>query len=96
MDIKLKSGKKIKIKEISLDDRDSMLDCLDMKYGKDDKGEDTSTMKAPHSTITKWLRLSLDGDSSDKFIMSLSMEDRGEVFAELMKHVVVGEDNASD
>ena len=72
MDIKLKSGKKVKIKDISLDERDGMLDSLEMDYTKE--GEST-VIKAPHSTMTKWFRLALEEGSSDEFILGLKMEE---------------------
>ena len=93
MDIKLKSGKKVKIKDISLDERDGMLDSLEMDYTKE--GEST-VIKAPHSTMTKWFRLALEEGSSDEFILSLKMEERTEIFTKLMSMVMVGEENASD
>ena len=93
MDIKLKSGKKVKIKDISLDERDGMLDSLEMDYTKE--GENT-VIKAPHSTMTKWFRLALEEGSSDEFILSLKMEERTEIFTKLMSMVMVGEENASD
>ena len=93
MDIKLKSGKKVKIKDISLDERDGMLDSLEMDYTKE--GEST-VINAPHSTMTKWFRLALEEGSSDEFILSLKMEDRSEIFTKLMSMVMVGEENASD
>jgi hypothetical protein len=96
MKLKLESGKEVSIKEVSLDERDEMLDNLNVKYEKGEKGEEVSIMKTPHSTITKWLRLGLEGDISDKFLMSLSFEERGEIFSHLVSSVLLGEGNASE
>ena len=93
MEIKLKKGLRVKVKNISLDERDGMLDSLEMDYTKE--GEST-VIKAPHSTMTKWFRLALEEGSSDEFILSLKMEDRSEIFTKLMSMVMVGEENASD
>ena len=90
--MKLKSGKEITLKQISLDDRDSMLDTC--RYELNDKGE-ISEMKAPHSTITKWIRLGVEG-STDEFILGLGFDERTEIFIGLQKNIFVGEGNASD
>jgi hypothetical protein len=90
--MKLKSGKEITLKAISLDNRDEMLDTC--RYETNDKGE-ISEMKAPHSTITKWIRLAVE-DATDEFILGLDFEERTEIFIELQKNIFVGEGNASD
>jgi len=90
--MKLKSGKEIALKQISLDDRDSMLDTC--RYELNDKGE-ISEMKAPHSTITKWIRLGVE-DATDEFILGLGFDERTDIFIELQKNIFVGEGNASD
>ena len=93
MDIKLKSGLKVKIKDVSLDERDEMLDGV--QYEVDAKGKPTG-MKMMHSTITKWIRLGLDGDTSDEFIKKLSFEDRTEIFLKMQEGLLMGEGKASD
>jgi len=90
--MKLESGKEIKLKQISLDDRDSMLDTC--RYELDDKNE-IKEMKAPHSTITKWIRLGVEG-ATDEFILELGFDERTEIFIELQKNIFVGEGKASD
>jgi len=89
--MKLESGKEIKLKQISLDDRDSMLDTC--RYEKDAKGDEQ--IIAPHSTITKWIRLGVEG-ATDEFILELGFEERTEIFIELNKNIFVGEGKASD
>ena len=91
--IKLKSGREVGIKDISLDERDEMLDSVEYVYN--DKG-DVSGVKMMHSTITKWLRVGLEGDTSDKFLKKLSFEDRTEIFLKMQEILLVGEEKASD
>ena len=72
MEIKLKGGKKLKIKDISIDERDGLLDSVSYDYAADGK---VLGVKMMHSTMTKWLRTCIDGDTSDKFLTSLSLDD---------------------
>ena len=90
--LKLKSGREIDIKDISLDERDQMLDSVEYIY--DDKGG-VSGVKMMHSTITKWLRIGLDGDTSDEFLKKLSFDERTEVFLKMQENILVGEEKAS-
>ena len=91
--MKLKSGKFIEIKDISLDERDEMLDSVEYVY--DDKGNPLG-VKMMHSTITKWLRIGLNGKADDKFILSLSFEERTEIFLKMQEQLLTGEGNASN
>ena len=77
MEIKLKSGMKIKLKDVSIDERDEMLDAVEYDYTKD--GE-VLGVKMMHSTMTKWIRIGVDGDTSDKFLKKLTLQDRIEIF----------------
>ncbi len=90
--IKLKTGREINIKDVSLDDRDIMLDSVEYVY--DDKGN-VSGVKMMHSTITKWLRHGLNGQASDEFILGLSFEERTEIFLKMQEKLLTGEGNAS-
>ena len=90
--IKLKSGREIDIKEISLDERDEMLDSVEYTY--DDKGN-VSGVKMMHSTITKWLRNGLNGQATDEFILELTFEERTEIFLKMQEILLTGEGNAS-
>ena len=92
MEIKLKSGKKIKLKDVSVDERDEMLDSVQYDYTKD--GE-VLGVKMMHSTMTKWIRIGVDGDTSDKFLKTLTLQDRIEIFGEMQSIYLVGEDKAS-
>ena len=90
--IKLKSGKEINIKDVSLDERDEMLDSVEYTY---DKKGNVSGVKMMHSTITKWLRNGLNGQATDEFILSLTFDERTEIFLKMQEKLLVGEGNAS-
>ena len=90
--LKLKSGRELKLKEVTLDERDTMLDSVEYDY--DDKGN-VSGVKMMHSTITKWLRFGLNGQATDEFILGLTFEERTEIFKKLFEKVFTGEGKAS-
>ena len=92
MEIKLESGKKIKLKDVSIDERDEMLDSVVYQY--DAKGNPIG-MKMMNSTITRWLRLCIDGDTSDKFLKTLTLKDRTDIFVKMQEYLLVGEEKAS-
>ena len=90
--IKLKSGREVGIKDVSLDERDEMLDSV--KYTYDDKGNVTG-VEMMHSTVTKWLRFGLNGKADDDYILGLSFEERTEIFLAMQEKLLTGEENAS-
>ena len=92
MEIKLKSGKKIKLKDVSIDERDEMLDAVSYEYKEDG---DVQGVKMMHSTMTKWVRIGVDGDTSDEFLKTLSLQDKIEIFTEMQNIYLVGEGKAS-
>ena len=92
MEFKLESGKKSKLKDVSIDERDEMLDSVEYQY--DAKGNPKG-MKMMNSTITKWLRLCIDGDTSDEFLKTLTLKDRTDIFVKMQEYLLVGEDKAS-
>jgi uncharacterized protein YuzE len=92
MEFKLESGNKIKLKDVSVDERDEMLDNVQYDYGKDG---DVLGVKMMHSTMTKWIRIGVDGDVSDKFLKKLSLQDKIEIFTEMQNIYLVGEEKAS-
>ena len=92
MEFKLESGKKIKLKDVSIDERDEMLDSVEYQY--DAKGNPKG-MKMMNSTITKWLRLCIDGDTSDEFLKTLTLKDRTDIFVKMQEYLLVGEEKAS-
>ena len=91
--LKLKSGREINIKDVTLDERDEMLDSVEYIY--DDKGN-VSGVKMMHSTITKWLRNGLNGQATDEFILGLTFEERTEIFLNMQEKLLTGEGNASN
>tara|TARA_Y100000310_G_scaffold270553_1_gene284447 strand:+ start:358 stop:645 length:288 start_codon:yes stop_codon:yes gene_type:complete len=90
--IKLKSGREVSIKDIGLDDRDAMLDSVE--YYQNDDGN--PGVKMMHTTITKWLRIGLNGKADDKYILGLTFEERTEIFLIMQKKLLTGEENASN
>ena len=93
MNIKLGTGRKLKLKDVSLDERDELLDSVEYQF--DAKGK-TKGVKMMNTTITKWLRAGIDGDTSDKFLKTLSFEERTEIFIKMQEGIMVGEEKASD
>ena len=92
MRFKLKSGLKIKFRDLSLDEKDIMLESL--QYETNSVGK-TIGIKNMYSTITKWLRIGLDGDISDEYLLAWSMEERTEVFLMIQSYLFLGEEKAS-
>ena len=92
MEFKLESGKKIKLKDVSMDERDELLDSVEYQY--DEKGNPAG-MKMMNSTITKWLRLSIDGDTSVEFLKTFTIKDRTDFFIKMQEYLLVGEKKAS-
>ena len=90
--IKLTTGREVGIKEVSLDERDEMLDSVE--YVFDDKGG-VKGVKMMHSTITKWLRMGLNGKADDKYIKGLNFEERTEIFLKMQEMLLTGEESAS-
>ena len=93
MEIKLKDKRTLKVKDLSIDERDELLDLVWGKFKSDDKGG--FQMQAPNSTITKFIRVGIDGDTSDKFLKTLSFEDRTTIFTEMQKVLGEGEGQPS-
>ena len=92
MELKLKSGRKLKVKELSLDERDSLLDSV--QYDYDDKGN-IKSVTMMNTTITKWIRTCIDGDVSDKALMGYTLEERTEIFTKFQSIFILGEEKAS-
>ena len=92
MEIKIKGGKKFKIKDISVDERDSLLDGISYELNSEGGIKGVSMV---NTTITKWLRTCIDGDTSDEFLKTLSMEDRTNIFVKLQENVTLGKGKAS-
>ena len=91
MEIKLKGGKKLKIRDVSIDERDELLDSVSYEHGTDGN---ILAVKMMHSTITKWLRLGLNGQANDEFILGLTFDERTEIFLKMQEMILTGEENA--
>ena len=92
MEIKLKSGRKLKVKNITLDERDGLLDSVVYEY-KDDGS--VRGVKMMYSTMTKWMRICIDGNISDKVLQEYTLEEKTELFIALQNKIIVGEGKAS-
>tara|TARA_R100000808_G_scaffold24353_1_gene55899 strand:- start:814 stop:1101 length:288 start_codon:yes stop_codon:yes gene_type:complete len=92
MKLKLDSGREVKLKDVSLDDKDAMLDKVEYQFNEDGTPAGVRMM---HSTITFWLRKGLDGDTSDEFIGGLSFEERTEIFLKMQEGLLLGEEKPS-
>ena len=92
MEIKLKVNGVFIVKNITLDERDELLDSVGYDYNADGS---VRGVKMMHSTMTKWMRTCLDGDATDKFLMGLSLEDKTAIFTKLQSMFFVGEGKAS-
>ena len=91
MKVKLESGKEVQLKDLSVDERDELLDSVSWE------GEgDSLKVSMMHSTMTKFVRIGVDGDTSDKFIRSLTFKDKSNIFITIQKECMnLGEDKAS-
>ena len=63
MKVKLQSGREVEIKNLSVDERDELLDNVETNTS-----EDGVKIKALHSTMTKFIRMGVKG-VNDKFIL---------------------------
>tara|TARA_R100001440_G_scaffold13080_4_gene22937 strand:+ start:325 stop:609 length:285 start_codon:yes stop_codon:yes gene_type:complete len=93
MEIKLKDKRTLKVKNLSIDERDELLDLVWGKFKATDDGG--FQMEAPNKTITKFIRVAIAGDTSDKFLKTLSFEDRTQIFTEIQKALGLGEGTPS-
>ena len=90
MKVKLESGQEIVIKDLSVDERDELLDDVETETD----GESLK-IKAMHSTMTKFIRLGVK-KADDKYIKSLTFADKTEIFQRMQEEYLnLGEDKAS-
>ena len=91
MKVKLESGKEFELKELSVDERDELLDSV--QYDMDG---DNVKIKMMHSTMTKFIRIGLKGNVTDKFLKELSFADKTEIFNKIQNECMnLGEEKAS-
>ena len=48
-----------------------------------------------NSTMTKWMRTCIDGDTSDKALIGFKLEEKTELFTILQEKYTMGEEKAS-
>ncbi len=103
MEVKLDSGMKVVVKQLSVDEKDSLLDPIEWKT--DDKGNTTGCVNQ-FSTATKWIRACILKfcpakskefiDLTEKTLPLLSGGDKLEIFTALfVRFNSQGEEKAS-
>tara|TARA_Y100000004_G_scaffold112757_1_gene126613 strand:+ start:11848 stop:12132 length:285 start_codon:yes stop_codon:yes gene_type:complete len=90
--VKLENGKSVKLKELTIDERDELLDSCKFTTGKDGS---IGGMEAPHSTMTKFIRIGVEGDTSDKFLKTLTFADKTNIFTAMQEDMLGGEGKPS-
>lgn len=83
--ITLKSGKKATLKEMSVDSFDKCMDSIQFE-----NVDGQSVIKNQFALSTLWIRNGVDG-ADDKFIKSLSIEDRVELQLAIQEYNSLGE-----
>tara|TARA_R100000808_G_scaffold6966_1_gene20449 strand:+ start:1677 stop:1952 length:276 start_codon:yes stop_codon:yes gene_type:complete len=90
MKVKLQSGKEVMIKDLTVDERDELLDNVETETD----GESIK-IKAMHSTMTKFIRMGV-AKADDKFIKSLTFAEKTEIFQVMQEEYLnLGEGEAS-
>ena len=84
--MKLSTGKTIEIKEMSVDDIDYCNDLPQMRYEDNEIVAITNLAKAR----TAWIRKGVEG-ADDKFIKSLSEDEKNELSLAVQEHQRLGE-----
>ena len=84
--MKLSTGKEAKLKEMSVDDMDYCNDLPQMRYEGNEVVSITNLAKAR----TAWIRRGVEG-ADDKFIKSLSDDEKNELSLAVQEHQRLGE-----
>ena len=84
-DIKLSSGKEVKIKEMSVDDIDFCNDIPEMRYD----GDNLVAIKNLSKARTAWIRRGVEG-ADDNFIKSLNDDDKNELSVAIQDYQRLG------
>ncbi len=91
MKVKLESGREVVLNDLTVDERDELLDSVEY-----DNSKEGIKVKMLHSTMTKFIRLGVKG-SDDKFIKSLKFNEKSEIFQKMQGDLLnLGEEEASD
>ena len=85
-EIKLSTDKKVKIREMSVDDIDFCNDVPEMKYDNNE----LVTIKNLAKARTAWIRKGVDR-ADDKFIKSLTDDEKNEISVAVQEYQRVGE-----
>lgn len=88
---KLQSGREVEIKDLSVDERDELLDNVETETTSN-----SVKIKALHSTMTKFIRMGVKG-CNDKFLKSLTFAEKTEIFQLMQEEYLnLGEEEASN
>tara|TARA_R110002020_G_scaffold264219_4_gene478954 strand:+ start:94 stop:372 length:279 start_codon:yes stop_codon:yes gene_type:complete len=91
MKIKLESGREVELKELSVDERDELMDSVDY----DMEGESIK-LKMMHSTMTKFIRIGVKDKVTDDFLKGLNFSEKTEIFTKIQDDCMnLGEEKAS-
>ena len=91
MKVKLDSGREVIFNELTVDERDELLDSVEY-----DSSKNGVKVKMLHSTMTKFIRVAVKG-SNDKFIKSLTFSEKTDIFQKIQGDLMnLGEEEASD
>ncbi len=91
MKVKLDSGREVVFNELTVDERDELLDSVEY-----DSSKNGVKVKMLHSTMTKFIRVAVKG-SNDKFIKSLTFSEKTDIFQKIQGDLMnLGEEEASD
>ncbi len=85
-EIKLSTDKKVKIREMSVDDIDFCNDVPEMKYDNNE----LVTIKNLAKARTAWIRKGVDR-ADDKFIKSLTDDEKNEISVAVQEYQRLGE-----
>ena len=109
MEIKLSTGRKLKLKPITRDMKDNISDTIEYNHAEDKDGNWQSVgMKGTQKMITSWMRkliiggdfkkfaTDIDGSPTDSVIDELDMGERNDFFLEVMQLVFGGNESPSD
>ena len=88
--VTLSTGKKAKIKEMSVDDIDYCNDIPELVYN----GDEVKTIRNLSRARTAWLRRGVDG-CDDKFIKQMSEEEKTELSLKVQENQNMGEEKPS-
>ena len=91
MKVKLESGREIELKELTIDERDELLDSIEYEGAGN-----SLKIKMMHSTMTKFIRVGVKGKIEDSFLKKLTFAEKSEIFTKIQNESMnLGEEEAS-